>query len=420
METTVWIWLPDTLAPVAAGEFRWERGQGVFEYAQAYLDTRGALPLDPLNLPFRRRPLREIRFGGIFGIFLDAGPDSWGRQLLARALQRQLDDLEAIVAAPGDSVGALALGSQDDVARKMAWNAHRLEELGRVERDWAFIEGEVPAGAQEIADFVFTSTALGGTKPKITVEHDGHLWLAKRPERGDSPDLPEIEHAMLQMAGQCGIDAAASRLANLPSGRKLLLVRRFDRVAVDGGYARLAYASAATAMNFDTDARNRGQPSYQQLAQELGRWTGDAADRGGLSQKRELWRRMVFNRLVCNIDDHSRNHGLLQEGGRWKLAPAFDLVAAGSMNPQARLTGSMNISADARIGAEVSIEAILRVSAAFGYEADEAKRALREMAQYVCSEWEAMLRQAGVADVRMPFWATAFRFARQVVKEVKI
>ena len=139
----------------------------------------------------------------------------------------------------------------------------------------------------------------------------------RRPIAGSHP---RVEHALLRLARECGLNAADSRIERI-GDRDVLLVRRFDREWTGTGYHRHRMASALTLLRADDTPTDRGRWSYLALTGELRR--ASASPREDL---RELFARMCFNAAVSNLDDHPRNHALLAGARDWRLSPAYDLT----------------------------------------------------------------------------------------------
>lgn len=157
---------------------------------------------------------------------------------------------------------------------------------------------------------------MGGARPKVVVEDRGPdggapaLWLAKFNRADDRFNHARVEHAMLRLAAECGLNAAESRVVQV-GDRDVLLVRRFDRAHADAGYRRARMLSALTLLRAGDTHQDRDPWSYVLLVEELPRLSSDSR-----ADAHELFRRMLFNALISNIDDHPRNHGFrLKVGG---------------------------------------------------------------------------------------------------------
>ncbi|CAN5697736.1 hypothetical protein BH11PSE13_BH11PSE13_36350 [soil metagenome] len=229
--------------------------------------------------------------------------------------------------------------------------------------------------------------SLGGARPKSVVEIDGHPWLVKFGE-GEDEDTPLIEHATMTLAEKCGIEVAATR-ALAVRGKHAVAVRRFDRT--DGeriGSERVHAISAHVAL------RAVGETyGYPQLAQQLRRLCrADDIQR----QQEQLFRRMVFNILMDNTDDHEKNHALLRQAdGSWLLSPAFDIVPSLSgLGYQAMAVG--------RDGSDSTLDNALSSTASFGLKLAAAKVIAGEIAS-VTEGWRRHFRarKVNAADLDM-------------------
>ena len=155
-------------------------------------------------------------------------------------------------------------------------------------------------------------SSLGGARPKASVIDDGHLSIAKFPKDADEYSLETWQEIAFRLAEGAGIETPSHRLARV-AGREVLLSRRFDRAR----RVRMPFLSAMAI----TGSRDGERGSYPELADTL-------AQHGAypMAQTAALFRRMAFNVLISNVDDHLRNHGfLLRDPAGWTLSPAYDL-----------------------------------------------------------------------------------------------
>jgi serine/threonine-protein kinase HipA len=262
---------------------------------------------------------------------------------------------------------------------------------------------------------------LGGAKPKLTLSQDDVQYIAKFPDRQDDIYLPHLELAMLQLARDCGVDACSAEVIEPAPNRYTLLVRRFDREAVPGGVARKGYVSAWSVMRLDQHPETRADierlavrqftpamhaRSYVAFADHMMRWCLDPKRR--LANMRELWRRIVFNTLIRNTDDHPHNHGLLCEdmaAGAWNLSPAFDLVAqrAAPAVPGLRMAYLYEVPnrvrdiSKARLVSSASRKDLVKAAELhYGYAAAEAARHFDEVRALVRGTWRTQLLNAGM------------------------
>lgn len=236
------------------------------------------------------------------------------------------------------------------------------------------------------------NTAMGGARPKLTVQDNGRLWLAKFPSARDDGNIPcaKLEAAMLNLAERCGINSAKARIVC----DDVLLVERFDRGWVDGprsGWRRDAFLSARTLFFANNSAHQRPVGgSYASLANELTRYIAAPSQ-----DKQELFRRMVFNVFISNTDDHDRNHALIADDlpGTYRLAPAYDLVP--------RLHGTLRRHHAMVLGAGSSIatrENLLADCSNFGLDTKAAAGIIDRIEAGVSGNWRSCLAEQGLDD----------------------
>ena len=327
----VYIQMPNSLEIVTCGRFVLtslprNAGVGRFIYGRIYRERADVVPIDPINLPITPQTYQTAKLGGVFGALRDASPDAWGRFVIERILGRQdLSEVDFLLQSPEDRAGALSfgLGTSPPGPVHEFNRVIQLEDLRKAARIL-----EEDASTEELREQVRLvlepTTSLGGARPKNSVEDDTGLWMAKFPARGDRWDNAAVEAAMLRLAARCEIRVPEARIERF-GGESTLLVRRFDREKVDGGYHRHRMVSALTMLQAEDTPTDTTNWSYLLLADELQRWSSRPAD-----DKAELFRRVAFNALISNNDDHPRNHAVLAAGQDWRLAPAYDLTP----NPQ--------------------------------------------------------------------------------------
>lgn len=383
--TPVYIWTDLFGAPRLVGATTIENGQGIFRYANDYL-AEGLPALDPLNLPTRDEEFRTRANGGLFGVLADAGPDAWGRRVLTALHPRRMataGPLEVLLMSSGHGAGALLFsGSRDRAEGRGASLA--LKDLGAA----AEAAQEVEAGAvlrEQLRQLLAMSSALGGVHPKVAVTDDGE-WIAKFASREDVIATPRVEWATMELARACGIGAAEVRLVALAE-RPALLVRRFDR-----GPLR-HYASAHALWNRARAREEDAQDwaSYAGLVELRRHLPGDEVRR----DIEEVFRRLVFNVLVGNTDDHGRNHGFLMDAaGNWRLAPAFDVLPAVGASAELQALGA------GPAGRERSIENVLAGCSGFGVRRPQAVQIVRKMQMCVRGRFPELLDRAGVVPTQ--------------------
>ena len=435
---SVHVWLPGETIPVQAGTFTHDatRPLGEFHYDPDYLNAH-APSLAP-DLPLKRGALRLATGKAILPLLLDAGPDTWGRHVLARRLGREITEFEALSLCPTDGVGNLALGDLTEERMQLLTLEQFLEILAELEAG-----GVAATNLEErVLDAALNGTSLGGTKPKLTLVRNETQYLAKFPEPGDSLWLPHTECAMLRLANECGIRASLAEVWRLPDGRAALLVERFDRTRLPEGWARTAYVSAHALLRLDM-VTPRGEDqlalatqgftvsglrrSYVTLAADMAKWCGGRETHR--DERRELWRRIVFNALIRNLDDHTRNHGLLcqsHDPHTWRLSPAFDLVPARAIAQTPALamayryippTKKARQQNGPRLIARISTEDLLAAATEhYGYEPEEALAYLQQTATTVHSRWQPLMAEAGMPAEAIQRFSSVFAYAADLAR----
>lgn len=336
-ECFVYIQMPRSLEVVTCGRYVLSSipgggGVGRFVYGRSYRSRPDAVPIDPIHLPISPQTYETAKLGGIFGALRDATPDAWGRHVIQRVLGRQdLNEVDYLLESPEDRAGALSFGRA--VAPPTPVRSYnrvlQLEELRETAR---LIESGEPTEQlrDQMRHVLDPTTSMGGARPKNNVEDETGLWVAKFPARGDRWNNAAVEAAMLRLAARCDIRVPEIRIEPLRDERVLLL-QRFDREKVDRGYHRHRMVSALTMLDAEDSPTDMTNWSYLLLADELRRWSSRPSD-----DRAELFRRVVFNALISNDDDHPRNHAVVAAGEDWRLAPAYDLVPNPQLGKQER------------------------------------------------------------------------------------
>lgn len=311
----------------------------------------------------------------------DARPDRWGERVIRKfEVTPRLSILEFLLFAGDDRCGALGVSlsavAYEPWCRSAMPSLDSLDEMAEVVRKVLANEA-VPELQRRL---VRPGASLGGARPKSLIAMDGEPWLVKFSE-GEEIDTPLIEHATMQLARDCGIDVATTRALALGSAKlaHAVAVRRFDRA----GTARLHAVSARVAL------RAAGEElGYPQLAQLLRRVAPAEAIR---SQQAQLFRRMVYNILMDNTDDHEKNHALLRQAdGHYLLSPAFDVIpSAQGLGYQAMLIGDQ--------ATQSTLANALSQARQFGLKPDAAHAIIRQVSSGVAG-WKAAFTANGVAS----------------------
>lgn len=323
-----------------------------------------------------------IERGGAPGAIDDARPDRWGERII-RHLDRpaRLSILEMLLFAGDDRFGALgvSVSAEHYIPRRLGPYA-QLRDLAQLSAAIEDLQTQEPLTA-EMQRLTQPGATLGGARPKALLQTDAGARVIKFSELGDAVDTPLVEHATMTLAAQAGIVVATTGVLPVPArhgkARHALTIERFDRLA---GY-RLHCLSARTAL------RAAGLPeSYSALATVLLRL--GHPDRQG-AMREELFKRMVFNILMDNTDDHERNHSLrLGLDGYYELTPAYDVL------PTLQNMGYQSLTVGAA-GAVSTLDNALTELSEFGIRRARAIELVRQVVRVV-DGWPEHFRQHGV------------------------
>ena len=318
----------------------------------------------------------------------DARPDRWGEkviQFIGKPKRTSL--MELLYYAGDDRFGALGVSTSPRTYRpRKGGSLPRLSQAQALSEVVAKIEAGDALTALEAKIIAGGGSPLGGAKPKALIEIEGEQWVIKFFNH-EHVDAPLIEHATMTLAAQAGICVAQTQVIRLVAANAVA-IRRFDRV--DG--QRIHSISAGTAIRAATAAGTEPEMGYPQLARILRR-VGVTQGDAHLADAQELFRRMVFNILVNNTDDHEKNHALLvvnpTANGRLRLAPAYDVLPANSAQGyQAFICGAC--------GQESTLANAMSQCDAFGFEPAQAAEQVVQVVKVV-NAWRAHFEVIGVS-----------------------
>lgn len=385
---TVFIYLPGATTAVPAGILSHDADSGVgsFSYGLKYMERGNALPADPVALPIGP-PLREVTVnGGLHGAFRDASPDYWGRLVIAaesKAPPETISEIDFLLAANATRVGNLdfRLSPEDSEPDLQPPHFNQLADLitaaGKIE------DGQQPE--DHLLQLLRQGTSMGGARPKCTVEWEDALWIAKFPAKGDSINIPRLEYATLSLAGLCGIQIPEIRIITV-GNKKIFFSRRFDREKKESGWARSGFISSLSLMQWDEIDRLRWD--YTAVADTMRRYTA-------VADIHELYRRLIFNILVRNTDDHPRNNGfLVRKDGELSLSPAYDIVPS-LTQPGVNTDFRLAMTAGDH-GRDATLENALSRTEHFGLAREEARTAIEHITK-TARRWRHIFEECGVS-----------------------
>jgi serine/threonine-protein kinase HipA len=374
-----------------------------FSYEPEWVAAENAFALDPSLFLYEG----EQYSPALPGIFADAAPDRWGRTLLERReavsarregrAPRQLDDWDFLVGVNDRArMGALRIARASDGAflDDEPLTIPPLARLRELEHWASEVERGLPeAGSEEerwIAMLIAPGSSLGGARPKANyVEEDGALWIAKFPSRDDRHDFGAWEFVTARLASRAGIEIPEPKLLALGATYRTYCARRFDR---RGGERRL-FASAMTLTGRRDNEPGAGYPDIVRAIESFGDPTAIETD------LEQLFRRLAFNVIVANHDDHLRNHGFLRTAAGWRLAPAFDV------NPSP-YPGEHSLSIDGSVHAS-DLDTVLGTADLYRLGKGEAEQIIAQVCA-ATANWRAEAAAVGLPREELERMSVAF------------
>ncbi len=381
---------------------RKNRESATFEYDRTWLHHPARFSLEPA-LQLGPGPFHTPADTPMFGAIGDSAPDRWGRSLMRR-MERRRAEREGGAPRTLQEIDFLLL--VDDEARQGALRfAEReggpfLREVG-VKRIPPLVElPKLLSAAEHVMEetdseedlrLLFApGSSLGGARPKASVrEKDGHLAIAKFPRKDDEINMVLWEAVALTLAKKAGIPVPAARVEDI-AGKPVLLLRRFDR----DGARRIPFLSAMSMLG----SKDNETRSYLEIV--------DALRQHGAATKDDmegLWRRLVFNIVISNTDDHLRNHGFLYQGrDGWRLSPAYDLNPVPTDIKPRILSTTINEDDNT-----ASLALALDVAGYFDLDANKARAIAGEVGKAV-SRWRDEASRQGLSKNEIDRMASAF------------
>lgn len=377
-----------------------------FAYDKDWITSQEQLLLDPDIAWYsgQEYPNRKENFG----VFLDSMPDTWGRTLMKR---------RASIVAKEQGTNAPVLYDIDfllgvhDLGRMGALRFKREPEGDFLDNNsvsptppWASIR-ELQYSAELIESNEDTSevrkwlailmapgSSLGGARPKANIlDEEGQLWIAKFPSKNDTIDKGAWEYLAYRLAIKAGIIMAESKLEHINGPYHTFFTKRFDREKKE----RIHFASAMTMTGKNEELIRDETPSYLDIVEFI-QFSGSHVD----EDLQQLWRRIVFNVLISNTDDHLRNHGFILTDEGWRLSPAYDI------NPSIDKEGlALNIDL---VNNSLDIDLVKSVGVYFRLENKEMDTIIDEVKSGITG-WRQIATEIGSSRSEQSLMAAAFR-----------
>jgi serine/threonine-protein kinase HipA len=373
-----------------------------FEYNQAWLEHPDRFSLEPA-LKLGPGPFHTGADTPMFGAIGDSAPDRWGRALMRRMERRRaeregqaprtLHEMDYLLLVDDEArAGALRFAEIEGGPFLRQEETKRIPPLLELPKLLSAAEHVMEeTDTEEDLRLLFApGSSLGGARPKASVrEKDGHLAIAKFPRKDDEINTVVWEAVALALAHKAGIPVPAPRVETI-ANKPVLLLRRFDR----DGKRRIPFLSAMSMLG----AKDNETHSYLEIV--------DALRQHGAAPKADmeaLWRRVVFNILISNTDDHLRNHGFLYEGSDgWRLSPAYDLNPVPTDIKPRILTTAINED-----DGTASLALAMSVAKYFELDAANARETAKQVGKAV-SKWRGEAARHGITKNEIDRMASAF------------
>ncbi|HEY2858548.1 MAG TPA: HipA domain-containing protein [Terracidiphilus sp.] len=381
---------------------RKNRESATFEYDATWLQNPARFSLEPA-LQLGPGPYHTAADIPMFGALGDSAPDRWGRALMRRMERRRaereggaprtLQEIDYLLLVDDEArQGALRFAEQERGPFLREEGLKRIPPLIELPQLLSAAEHVMEeTDTEEDLRLLFApGSSLGGARPKASViEKDAGLAIAKFPRKDDEINTVVWEAVSLALARKAGIPVPAYHVENI-AGKPVLLLRRFDRDAKQ----RIPFLSAMSMLGAKDNEAHR----YLEIVDAL-RQHGAAPQ----EDMEALWRRLAFNILISNTDDHLRNHGFLYQGQTgWRLSPAYDLNPVPTDIKQRILSTAISENDNT-----ASLELAFEVAGYFGINAAKAKAVAAEVGQAV-SKWRVEAARHGLAKSEIDRMASAF------------
>lgn len=349
-----------------------------FEYDRDWLNNPRRFSLDPA-LQLVKGTFHASSEKPLFGAMEDSAPDRWGRMLMRRSERRKaerekraphsLKEIDYLLMVDDEGrQGALRFKKEENEPYLTTYEKNHIPPLisiGKLLKSAhkVMLESE---SEEELSLLLAPGSSLGGARPKASVKDiDNHLAIAKFPKDGDEIDIIGWEAVALTLAQNAKIKVPDWRLEFI-GRQKILISRRFDRKK----NIRIPFLSAMSVLS----ARDNEIHSYLEIADSIRQLSASPKD-----DLEDLWKRIVFNVLISNVDDHLRNHAFLYKGlSGWRISPAYDLnPTPGDIKP--RILSTSIDESDNRASLDLAFENAYY----FDLDSNKAKKIVKEIGSSV-------------------------------------
>ena len=411
-KTNIWVYadLKGMIFPKCMGILSAQQTKGrkafSFSYDAEWINSREQLLIDPDIVWYSGQQYPNAKEN--FGVFLDSMPDTWGRTLMKRraALHAKeqglpvpkLHDIDFLLGVHDFCrMGALRFKKDpggdfldnDPVSPIPPWASIReLQHCAKL------IESNIDTAEVRkwLTMLMAPGSSLGGARPKANIlDEDGQPWIAKFPSKTDTVNKGAWEYLAYRLAVEVGINMTESRLEHVAGSYHTFFTKRFDREKQD----RIHFASAMTMTGKNEELIRDETPSYLDIVEFI-QFSGAHVN----EDLHQLWKRLIFNILVSNTDDHLRNHGFVLTHEGWRLSPAFDI------NPSIDKEGlALNIDMDNNaldIGLAKSVGTYFRLG-------EKEMNRIIDQVKSVVSGWQNLATEIGIPRSEQTLMTAAFK-----------
>jgi serine/threonine-protein kinase HipA len=371
---------------VVAGVLQRVETRLLFNYGLSYLARKNAISIYEPELPLRQGDIPLANDLSMPGSIRDASPDTWGRRVLInrklgvtgqKAGNFDLGELTYLLESGSDRAGALDFQISPTSYVPRAMEQASLDELLRSAEQ---VEKGVPL-SPELDKALQHGTSLGGARPKALLTSDDKKFIAKFSMSTDIYNVVKSEYVAMRLASLAGLNVSLVRMETA-LGKDVLLVERFDRERLKGGWGRKAFVSALTM--FELDEMMARHASYELLAEIIRLRFQNPKD-----DLRELFGRMTFNILCGNTDDHARNHAAFWDGKHLRLTPAYDVCPQSRQGEEAgqgmRIVGTNNRS---------QLALCLEAAPQFLLSGQKARNIILQQVKTIRTHWDGICDEA--------------------------
>ena len=410
-KTDIWVYAdwkgmisPKLIGKLTAHQAKGRKAYG-FSYHADWINSGEQILLDPDIAWYTGQQYPNGKEN--FGVFLDSMPDRWGRTLMQRRAAMLAQDSGSPAQALQDIDYLLGV---HDMCRMCALRFKSEPDGDFLDNDpvyptppWSSVRdlqysadliesGSDSTDAEKwLAMLMAPGSSLGGARPKANIlDKDGHTWIAKFPSHSDTVNKGAWEYLAYRLALNAGITMADSRLEHVSGEFDTFFTKRFDRDKKE----RIHFASAMTMTGKNEELIRESAPSYLDLVEFI-QFSGANVN----DDLNQLWRRIIFNIMISNTDDHLRNHGFILTDEGWRLSPAFDI------NPSIDKEGlALNIDMDSNAR---NLELAKSVGPFFRLGKKAMDSILDEVRSSV-SAWQKLATQIGIPRTEQSLMAAAF------------